>query len=255
MAGRSLKGVVLAGGEGTRFRPLTYYFQKCMIPVGDEQKPVLEYIIRLFRHHEICDVILLVGYKHQQVKNYFDDGTRFGVNLEYVLDEPELKGNANALLNAYRQGILSKDDCMIIIYGDILSDIDLREMVSQHLDARAAATVALSQGFKIRVGTAEIKNGLITRFIEKPEMDQPVSVGILVLSGLVLEEMEQIHAEGHPKHLDLMGNLIPHLIERGLPVLSYITDAFWYDLGSYERYERFENEGLSDKLSFLTETG
>ena len=254
MAGRSLKGVVLAGGEGTRFRPLTYYFQKCMIPVGDEQKPVLEYIIRLFKYHEICDVILLVGYKHQQVKNYFNDGKRFGVNLEYVLDKPELKGNANALLNAYRQGALSKDDCMIIIYGDILSDVDLQEMVSQHMDAAAAATVALSQGFKIRVGTAEIKNGLITRFIEKPEMDQPVSVGILVLSGLVLEEMERIHAEGHPKHLDLMGDLIPHLIERGLPVRSYITDAFWYDLGSYERYERFENEGLSDRLSFLTDS-
>jgi len=250
-----LKGVVLAGGEGTRFRPLTYYFQKCMIPVGEEQKPVLEYIIRLFGYHEISDVILLVGYKHQQVKNFFDDGRRFGVNLEYVLDKPEFKGNANAILNAYRQGVLSKDDCMIIIFGDILSDIDLRDMVSQHLDTGAAATIALSQGFNIRVGTAEIENGLITRFIEKPELDQPVSVGILVLSGIGLVEMDRLHEEGRMAHLDLMGEVVPLLIERGLPVRPYITDAFWYDLGSYERYERFENEGLSDKLSFLTDTG
>ena len=250
-----LKGVVLAGGEGTRFRPLTYYFQKCMIPVGEEQKPVLEYIIRLFRYHEISNVVLLVGYKHQQVKNYFDDGRRFGIKLRYVLDKPDFRGNANALVNAYHQGVLSMDDCLIIIFGDILSDIDLREMVTQHIDTEAVATVALSQSFNIRVGTAEIKNGLITHFIEKPELDQPVSVGILVLSGIVLGEMEQLHEESRKESLDMMGDVIPHLIERRLPVRSYVTDAFWYDLGSYERYERFENEGLSDKLSFLTDMG
>lgn len=98
----NVKGIILAGGQGKRFRPLTYYFQKCMIPVGEEQKPVLEYIIRLFTHHNIKDLVVLVGYKNQQVKNYFNNGSRFGANIKYVLDDPEYKGNAGAIVNAYR---------------------------------------------------------------------------------------------------------------------------------------------------------
>ena len=82
MENMNIKGVVLAGGQGTRFRPLTYYIQKCMIPVGKKEKPVLDYIIRLFSHHNIPNIVLLVGYKHQQIQNYFNDGRRFGVKLQ-----------------------------------------------------------------------------------------------------------------------------------------------------------------------------
>jgi len=253
MSGPRLRGVILAGGEGTRFRPLTYYFQKCMIPVGVEQRPVLEYIIRLFSYHGIRDVVLLVGYKHQQIKNYFDDGKRFGVNLTYILDRPEFKGSANALLNAYRLGAISRDDCLIAYYGDIISNIDLGKMASQHIESKAAATVALAHGFKIRVGTAEVRDGMITRFIEKPELDRPVSVGVLALSGAAVEEMNRLSEEGRSKLLDLMGDVVPHFIERGFPVHAYVSDAFWFDLGSLERYERFENDGLSRELSFLFE--
>ncbi len=247
-----IKGVVLAGGQGTRFRPLTYYFQKCMIPVGEDQKPVLEYIIRLFSHHGIRDLVLLVGYKYQQVKNYFNDGGRFGMNLRYVIDRPGFIGSANALVNANRQGIISCNDILVVYYGDILSNFDLKGMVTHHLESDAAVTVGLAHGFKIRVGTAEIKEGAITRFIEKPELDQPVSVGILVLSGDMLEEMDRMYNENPGKAFDLMGDVIPRLIEKGMPVRPYISDAFWYDLGSLERYESFENEGLSERLNFLT---
>lgn len=248
-----LKGVILAGGQGTRFRPLTYYFQKCMIPVGKEQKPVLEYIVRLFSHHDIRDLVLLVGYKHQQVKNYFNGGARFGVKIQYILDRPEFSGSANALVNAYRLGAISKEDCLVVYYGDILSDFNLKEMVSRHMASKSAATLGLAYGFKVRVGTAEIKDGLITRFIEKPVLDLPVSVGIIVLSGGVLEEMDRLYEEGGRETFDLMGDVVPRLIEKGLPVSPYISDGFWYDLGSLERYESFENEGLSEKLRFLNE--
>lgn len=67
-------GIVLAGGEGTRLRPLTFYFQKCMIPIGSSQKPLLEYVVRLLAYHEIRNITLLVGYKHEQIENYFDLG-------------------------------------------------------------------------------------------------------------------------------------------------------------------------------------
>ena len=251
MESHGLKGVILAGGQGTRFRPLTYYFQKCMIPVGDEQKPVLEYIVRLFAHHGITDLVLLVGYKHQQIKNYFNDGSRFGVHIEYVLDDPKFPGSANALVNAYREGALTRDDDFVVYYGDILSDFDLREMVTRHIQAEAGATLALSKGFKIRVGTAEIVDGLVSRFVEKPELELPVSVGMLVLSGSVLEELNRLHERDPKGSFDIMGDVIPYLIEKGIPVLPYISEAFWYDLGSLERYERFETEALDRKLSHI----
>jgi len=100
----NLKGVVMVGGLGTRFKPLTNYLQKCMIPIGRNEKPILEYIVRLYKHHDIEEMVLLAGYKHQQIRNYFNDGERFGVNISYVLDRPDLKGSANALLNAYWEG-------------------------------------------------------------------------------------------------------------------------------------------------------
>ena len=92
-AGRRVFGVVLAGGEGRRLRPITYYFQKCMIPVGNHQKPLLEYILRLLKMHGIVDLKMLVGYKHEQIVNYFGDGGRLGVNIEYFLDEPSIGGS------------------------------------------------------------------------------------------------------------------------------------------------------------------
>ncbi len=126
-------------------------------------------------------------------------------------------------------------------------------MASQHLESKAAATIALAKGFKVRVGTAEIEDGLVARFIEKPELELPVSVGILVLGGRVLEEMDLLYEEDRRKTFDLMGDVIPRLIDKGLPVHPYVSGAFWYDLGSLERYESFENDGLSERLDFLKE--
>ncbi len=126
-------------------------------------------------------------------------------------------------------------------------------MVTGHIESQAGATVALAHGFKIRVGTAEIKENLITRFIEKPELELPVSIGVLTFNGAVLGEIDRLYEEGQMKTFDLMGDVIPHLIEKGIPVRPYVSDAFWYDLGSLERYESFENEGLSENLRFLME--
>ena len=87
-----VKGLVLCGGEGARLRPLTHYFQKSMIPIGSKQRPLLEFIVRLLKRNEITDICFLVGYKSEQVRNYFDDGSRFGVSVAYVHDKPEYKG-------------------------------------------------------------------------------------------------------------------------------------------------------------------
>ncbi|MEM2875911.1 MAG: sugar phosphate nucleotidyltransferase, partial [Candidatus Bathyarchaeia archaeon] len=92
-----VKGAILCGGPGKRLRPITYYFQKSMIPIGRRQKPLLEYIVRLFKYYDIKDLTLLVGYKSEQIVNYFDDGDRLGLRITYVKDDEKLRGTGGVL--------------------------------------------------------------------------------------------------------------------------------------------------------------
>jgi mannose-1-phosphate guanylyltransferase len=140
----SVRGIVLAGGEGKRLRPLSYYFQKCMIPIGSKQKPLLEYILHLLRNHGILDIALLVGYKHEQIVNYFNSGERFGVKITYVPDDPTLKGTGGSLLNALRRKVIHPHETLLVYYGDIVSAINITEMVERHRQRGAVATIALS---------------------------------------------------------------------------------------------------------------
>jgi mannose-1-phosphate guanylyltransferase len=246
-----LKGIVMAGGFGTRFKPLTNYLQKCMIPIGDKEKPILEYIIRLYRYHKISDIILLVGYKYLQIENYFDHGERFNVNLNYIEDKPGWKGSANAILNAYNEGAFTKNDTLVIYYGDIVSNISLTKLIKQHQKTGARATIALTKGLKINEGTAKVSGDWITEFREKPILNTSASIGILIMNGSVINDIEQLHSEGHFESFDLMGDVIQYLVSKNDKVAAYLTDAFWYDVGSIERYERLSNERLSEELGYL----
>ena len=245
-----VKGVVLCGGPGTRLRPITYYFQKAMIPVGKKQKPLLEYIVRLLKFYGIENLIFLVGYKAEQIVNYFDSGSRFGVKIEYVYDDPLLKGTASSIVNAYRKNVLSTSDTLLVYYGDILTNMNLQDLLTFHREKNAVATVALSKGFTVRVGVAELdENGRIQGFQEKPKIKKPVSIAITVIEGEVLEEMNNL-ANSNPR-LDLMGDVIPHLINNGKDVYGYVTDAFWYDVGSTEAYEKLDHETVDEIFNFL----
>jgi mannose-1-phosphate guanylyltransferase len=236
----SVKGIVLAGGEGKRLHPLSYYFQKCMIPIGSKQKPLLEYIIHLLRSHSIIDIALLVGYKHEQIVNYFDGGGRFGVKITYVPDDPALKGTGGSLLNAYRRKEIQPHETLLVYYGDIISAINITEMVKRHRQRGAVATIALSNGYQVRVGVAAVKEGDVTGWTEKPTLNLNVGTGIMVLEASTLRELEPLRQQY--RKLDLMSHLIPHLIETGKVVHAYMTDAFWLDVGSTERYEKLDNE-------------
>ena len=247
----AVKGIVLAGGMGTRFRPLTNYLQKCMIPIGDKEKPILEYIIRLYRHHQINDLVLLVGYRYLQIENYFDHGERFNVNITYVQDKPGWKGSANAILTAYHEGTFNRDDTLVVYYGDIVSNINLNELLKHHQKTGAKATVALTTGLKINEGTAEVEGDWIKSFQEKPRLNTSASIGILVLDGTVIDDMLELHEVGQFPSFDLMGDVVQYLVERKKKIAAYLTNAFWYDVGSIERYERLSNERISEELGYL----
>jgi mannose-1-phosphate guanylyltransferase len=222
-----------------------------MIPIGYHEKPMLEYIIRLFAHHKIDELVMLVGYKHRQIRNYFTSGGRFHVKITYGLDPPNLMGSGNALLNAYKEGSIKDSDSIIIYYGDIISNIDLSDLLNYHNCSNADATVALTSSFKLRVGTAETEKGQITKFIEKPDLEIPVSIGILVLAGSQLKTLQELQEIRKLSNFDLMGDFIPYLLGRQKSVSAYLTDAFWYDVGSIERYERLEDDIVKKELDYL----
>jgi mannose-1-phosphate guanylyltransferase len=244
------KGLVLCGGTGTRLRPITYYFQKTMIPIGLKQKPLLEYVVRLLRFHKITDLAFLINYKGEQIQNYFDDGSRFDVKISYIHDDPSLKGTGGAVLNAYNQGAIDSKDTVIVYYGDILTNMDLQEMLRYHNKRKASATVALASGFSVRVGVAELDDHKkIKGFVEKPTLEKPVSIGILALSGKVLDVMNRL-IKREPE-LDLMRDVIPHLIKADKPVYGHLAKSFWYDVGSTEAYEKLDPKLVNETMSFL----
>lgn len=251
MAERRVKGAVLCGGKGVRLRPLTYYFQKAMIPIGSRQKPLLEYVVRLLRHHGVRELALLVNYKAEQIINYFDDGARFGVRIDYVWDDPSLRGNGGALYNAYRRGVFDGYSDVLIYYGDILTNLDISALLSHHFNTGAVATLALSTHYTVSVGVAEVEGTRIVRLVEKPPLGKPVVIGVLAVRVDALSYLEDIVLDRG--EADLMRDFIPALIERGQRVEAYLSDAFWYDVGSTERYEKLDPRVVDEELGFLLE--
>jgi len=230
-------------------RPLTYYFQKAMIPVGSKQKPLLEYVVRLLKHHGIAEIALLVNYKAEQIINYFEDGARFGVKMEYIYDDPTYRGNGGALLNAYLKGVFSGYRDVLVYYGDVLTNLNLSDLLRVHREADAAATLALSMNYNVSVGVAQVEGTRVVKLEEKPPLGRPVTMGILAVkteSLSVLAEIARPNSE-----VDLMRDFIPELIRRGQRVEGYVTDAFWYDVGSIERYEKLDPLLVDSELSFL----
>jgi mannose-1-phosphate guanylyltransferase len=240
-----IKGIVLCGGRGTRLRPLTHYIQKTMVPLGVKQKPLLEYVVRLFNFHGIKDLVFLVNYKAEQIVNYFEDGSRFNVKISYVEDDPSSKGTGGAVLNAYNKGAVNITDTLLVYYGDIITNMNLTDLLQYHRDKQACGTIALSSGFKVRVGLANLdSDGKILGFEEKPTLEKPVSVGISVLKGEMLEDMKCL--KGEKQELDLMGEVFSHLLEVGKPVYGYVSKAFWYDVLSTEAYEKLDPELVNE---------
>jgi mannose-1-phosphate guanylyltransferase len=237
----------MCGGIGTRLRPLSYYIQKAMIPIGRREKPLLEYAIRLLAHYHIKEIFLLADYKQEQIVNYFGDGSRFNVNITYLKDDPNTKGSLGALHNAYKKGLLKRGENFLVYYGDILSNINLGELMHVHIEKQASATLALSPNYPVPVGVAEVVKERVAEFLEKPDLGKPVSIGMLALNGNVLDEK----INTGKKDLDIMGDLVPYLIHKREPVYPYLTEAFWYDVGSLEKYEKLADGILEEKLGFL----
>jgi mannose-1-phosphate guanylyltransferase len=247
--GMATKAAVLCGGEGTRLRPLSNYFQKTMVPIGTRRRPLLEYIVRLLGYNGIKDITLLTGYRAEDIRTYFGDGGRFGVRIGYSRDPEGKSGSAMALVNALDGGMLEGFDNLVVYYGDVLTTLDLRGLVAQHEGRRSAVTLVLSRDFKAPVGIARVEGEKVVSFAEKPVLPLNVTVGALVISkecvGLLHEAVSGRDAP------DIMTHFVPKVLERGMLVSPFYIEGFWYDVGTTEAYEKLDGELVEKNLKFL----
>ncbi len=219
-----LTAVIMAGGYGTRLRPMTDDLPKSMLPVGD--RPILEHIVERLRLAGIRRVNLSTHYKKEVISQHFGDGRDFGVEIQYVEEDQPL-GTAGAL------GLLDEsDEPLLIINGDILTQLDFQAMLSFHLEHRADMTVAVKQQeMQIPFGVVETDGALVTQISEKPAIRHFINAGIYLLSTAVRRYIPSGHRYDMP-------DLITRLIAEGRRVVGFPVLEYWIDVGQEEDYLR-----------------
>lgn len=243
------RAAVLCGGEGTRLRPLTHYFQKTMVPVGSKKAPLLQYIIKLLAYNGLRDITLLTGYRSEDIERYFEDGSRLGVRLTYSRDPEHARGSAVSLHHAASSGALGAFDELVLYYGDVLSALDVREVLTRHREQKSALTLVVSRDYRLPVGVAEVKGGDVVSFREKPTLPLNVTMGCLVISSTTLPVLERVCSAGGS--MDVMTHFVPAVIAAGMKVSPFYLDGFWYDVGTTEAYEKLDSELVEANLKYL----
>jgi mannose-1-phosphate guanylyltransferase/phosphomannomutase len=237
-----VKAVVMAGGEGTRLRPMTASQPKPMLPVAN--KPIMEHVLRLLRRHGFTETIVTVQFLASMVRNYFGDGEDFGMSLQYATEETPL-GTAGSVKNA--EDAL-RDEPFLVISGDALTDIDLTEVVRFHKDSGALVTVGLTRvpnPLEFGIVIAD-EDGRIQRFLEKPTWGQvfsdTVNTGIYVMQPEVLAELNP------GETADWSGDIFPRMLERDAPLYGYVADGYWEDIGTLDSYIKAQADVLSRRV-------
>lgn len=236
-----MKAVIMAGGEGTRLRPLTINRPKPMVALVDRQ--AMHHIIELLKIHGITDIVITVQYMASTIQDYYSDGSGFGVNITYSVENTPL-GTAGSVKNA--EHLLQEP--FLVISGDALTDIDLTEVIQAHERTGADATLALTRvetpldyGVVITDG-----RGQVQKFLEKPNWDEvfsdTVNTGIYVLNPRVFKYMEQ------NQKYDWSHDIFPEMLRRGDKVMGYVADGYWTDVGNIEEYMRACSDYLSNRV-------
>lgn len=230
-----MKALLLAAGEGTRLRPLTLDRPKPMVPVGG--RPLLEHLVALLRRHGVADIAINLHYKPEAIVDYFGTGEAFGVSITYSREE-RLLGSAGAVkqLGSFFAG----DEPFLVLYGDVLTDLDLTELVARHRSSGAAATLAL---YRVkdpsRCGIVELDaNNRVTRFVEKPAPGTVFSD--LANSGIYVVEPAVIDRIPAERPFDFGHDLFPALLADGVPLAGQPLPGYILDIGSPERYAQAE---------------
>jgi mannose-1-phosphate guanylyltransferase/phosphomannomutase len=237
-----MKGVIMAGGFGTRLRPLTFSLPKPMVPVAN--RPIMQRIVELLKAHGITDHLALLYYQPEAIKDYFGDGSKLGVKMGYVGAEGDLGTAGSVKLG---QPSIGKDRFMVIS-ADILTDFDLTAAIQFHEQNKSKATLVLTRVENpLQFGVViTAKDGRITRFLEKPSWGEvfsdTINTGIYILEPEVLD----LIPEG--REFDFSKDLFPMMLEKGMPLFGYIAPGYWKDVGTLNEYLNVHRDILAGKV-------
>ena len=224
-----MKAVILAGGEGTRLRPLTSNTPKPMLPMAN--RPMLEHIVRLLAAHGFDEIIVTVAFLANQIRNYFGDGSDFGVRMRYATEDTPL-GTAGSVRNAADE----LDEPFLVLSGDVLTDIDLGAFVEAHRRSGAVASIALKRvEHPVEFGIVITEEGgRIERFLEKPTWGEvfsdTINTGIYVLDPSVFDYIPDGAVS------DFSSDVFPAILADGGLLVGEVVDGYWEDVGTLEAY-------------------
>ena len=229
-----MKAVILAGGLGTRLRPYTKSLPKPMLPLGG--KPILEYEIEWVKKNGIKEIVLCVSYLRNKIEDYFGDGKKFGVKIEYAISKKPL-ATAGQLKTAEK----FIDDTFVCLYGDSIYNFSLRNMIKHHKKSRANVTMSLfDYRFNLKYGVIDTKkSGQVTTWNEKPEFSAKINIGCYVMEPEVLKLIPKNKEYG-------MDDVIRKVLSRKKKVSSVTSKNGFIDIGDKDTYEK-TNEEYSKK--------
>jgi NDP-sugar pyrophosphorylase family protein len=236
-----MKAILLAGGKGTRLRPLTIHTPKPIVPIFD--RPFLHYQLDLLKHvAEIDEVILSLNYQPRRIEEIFGDGSESGIAIKYVV-EPAPLGTAGAV----RYAGDSLRESVVVFNGDVLTEVDLAAVIALHRERKAKATIVLTPVENPSAyGLVETDaRGNIQRFLEKPKPDEitcnTINAGIYVLEPDTFDRI--------PKDTpwSIERSFFPSLIERGETFVAYIYNGYWIDIGTPEKYMQVHRDIMDGK--------
>ncbi len=231
----------MAGGEGTRLRPLTSNQPKPMVPIVG--KPCMEHILDLLRRHDMHEVVVTLAFMPQAIRTYFGDGTTLEMDVDYSVEEQPL-GTAGSVRLARER----LDDTFLVISGDALCDVDLTGLVAAHREKGAAVTIALkSVDNPLEFGIVVTdEDGRVERFLEKPSWGQvfsdTINTGIYVLEPEVLRHIPT------DRPYDFSKELFPLLLEMGRPIYGHVLDGYWQDIGNLEQFRQANFDALDGRV-------
>jgi mannose-1-phosphate guanylyltransferase len=221
-----VKAVILAGGLGTRLQPYTTFLPKAMLPLGE--KPLLEHLIDWIKHNNIHSIVLCVSYLRKTIEDYFEDGSRFGVSIEYAVANRPF-ATAGQLKTAEE----FIDDTFVCVYGDSIFDFSLKNMVEYHKRKKSAVTMALFEyKTKLQYGFIETdRNNKVTAWKEKPEIKGNINIGCYVMEPGVFKLIPPNKPYG-------MDDVIRSAIARKNKVSGFLIKKGFMDIGDKVSYRR-----------------
>ena len=236
-----MKAVILAGGLGTRLLPLTETTPKPLVPL--QNKPVMEYSIELLKKHGITDIIVTICYLSEKIKNYFGDGSKWGVNITYV-EERQPLGTAGCV--KFAKEFL--EDTFIIISGDALTDFDLQKGIQFHEEKDALMTIFMAKTKNpTYYGIMKVNDeGKIIAFKEKPKSNEVfsniVNTGIYVVNPKIFSYFPQ------KETIDFSKEILPILLQNGSKIVGYLAEGYWIDIGNHSQYEQAKEDLKQNKV-------